>query len=141
MSYRSPKIEADVVKLFFNSTLNRYITQDQFIAKKMNCDWANGICRDVGHGQARDYIEYMGRLKNHGLSIIDFKKSIIPVDLYDAPISMDGPTQILVAIGSLTPPPGPYGNLNMRWRTPLLTSPLMILRIRVQMLTAHQSLM
>jgi hypothetical protein len=36
----------------------------------------------------------MGSMKNHGLSVIDFKRSIIPSDEHDAPIPLEGPTQV-----------------------------------------------
>ena len=92
---------------------SRYMTQDQFASKTLNCDFHNGLCPDTRFGGARDDVEYMGSVKNHGLSVIDFKKSIMPTDMYDAPVAMDGPTQVLVGIGSLAPPPGSYGSLDI----------------------------
>ena len=41
----SPKIEADLIKIFYNQTAKRYVTQDQFIAKSLACDFSNGLCR------------------------------------------------------------------------------------------------
>lgn len=89
----SPNIDADIVKIFYNATANRYVTEDSFLAKQLLCDFSNGLCADTNH-QAQDNIRYMGSVKNHGLSIIDFRRSIIPGDMYDAPISLDGPTQV-----------------------------------------------
>lgn len=111
----SPNIDADIVKIFYNATANRYVTEDSFLAKQLLCDFSNGLCADTNH-QAQDNIRYMGSVKNHGLSIIDFRRSIIPGDMYDAPISLDGPTQVIVAIGSLHATNSPFGrnrNLNM----------------------------
>ena len=36
----------------------------------------------------------MGSMKNHGLSVVDFRRSIIPSDEHDAPIPLEGPTQV-----------------------------------------------
>ncbi len=36
----------------------------------------------------------MGSLKSHGLSVIDFRRLFPPGDMHDAPIAMDGPTQV-----------------------------------------------
>ena len=36
----------------------------------------------------------MGAMKNHGLAVIDFKRSIMPHDSVDAPIPMEGPVQV-----------------------------------------------
>jgi hypothetical protein len=33
-------------------------------------------------------------MKNHGLSVVDFRRSIIPSDEHDAPIPLEGPTQV-----------------------------------------------
>ena len=39
-------------------------------------------------------VTYMGSMKNHGLSVIDFRRSMIPSDEHDAPIPLEGPTQV-----------------------------------------------
>eukprot|EP00095_Tigriopus_kingsejongensis_P006476 maker-scaffold598_size127767-snap-gene-0.16 protein:Tk06476 transcript:maker-scaffold598_size127767-snap-gene-0.16-mRNA-1 annotation:"conserved hypothetical protein" len=111
----SPNIDADIVKIFFNDSANRFVTEDSFLAKQLLCDFSNGLCADTAH-QSQDNIRYMGSIKNHGLSIIDFRRSIIPGDMYDAPISLDGPTQVIVAIGSLHGANSAFGmnrNMNM----------------------------
>ena len=92
-SYRSPNIEADVVKIFYNATANRYITEDAFLAKQLICDFSDGLCSDTSQS-SQDDIKYMGSMKQPGLSVIDFKRLYVPADMYDAPISMEGETQV-----------------------------------------------
>jgi len=46
---RSPLIEADFVKVYFNSTLNTFQTEDTFLAKKIMCDFNVGLCPDTKH--------------------------------------------------------------------------------------------
>ena len=53
----SPKIETDLVKIYYNSTSQRYMAVDHFMAKNLGCDFANGLCRDESEG-ARNDIEY-----------------------------------------------------------------------------------
>ena len=43
----------------------------------------------------KDHVTFMGAMKNHGLAVIDFKRSIMPHDSVDAPIPMEGPVQVL----------------------------------------------
>ena len=96
----SPNIDADVVKIYYNETAKHYITQDSFLSKQLFCDFSDGLCADVAQSSG-DNVEYMGSAMNPGLSIIDFKRMFPPNDMHDAPISMDGPTHIIVAIGSM----------------------------------------
>ena len=42
----------------------------------------------------KDHVTFMGSHKNVGLTIIDFKRSIMPHDSADAPIPMEGPCQV-----------------------------------------------
>ena len=42
----------------------------------------------------KDHVTFMGAMKNHGLAVIDFKRSIMPHDSVDAPIPMEGPVQV-----------------------------------------------
>ena len=88
-----------MTKIYFNETAERYITQDSFTSNERMCDFQN-LCPDEAF-PGKDNIIYMGGIKQHGLSIIDFKRLFLPGDMYDAPISMDGPTQVIVAIGSM----------------------------------------
>ena len=71
---------------------------DAFQAKKIYCDFTNGLCADSKH-ESQDQVTFMGGSKSHGLSVIDFKRSILPLDRHDAPIPFDQPTQVVVAIG------------------------------------------
>ena len=45
----------------------------------------------------------MGSLQQTGLWTVDFRRSILPKDAHDAPIAIDEPTQVIVAIGSNRP--------------------------------------
>ncbi len=111
--HRSPTIQADVVKIFYDPNEGRYVTQDAFVGSRRRngagggggrCSFSGGLCLDVERRPgSRDNVDYMGSLKNLGLSVIDFKRSFVPSDQHDAPISLDGPTQVIVAIGSLRP--------------------------------------
>lgn len=170
-AFRSPLIEADFVKVYFNSTSNTFQTEDAFLAKKIMCDFNVGLCSDTKHnsfdqvknglsievllsnhksawyvlkykqiqkwpkwilrktnrirhlkisnrwkkltcvlgsnvcvanekGQIPKMIifsqvTFMGSMQNHGLSVVDFRRSILPKDKHDAPITLDGPTQVL----------------------------------------------
>ena len=58
------------------------------------------LCADNQH-ESKDQVTFMGGFKNHGLSTIDFKRSILPLDRHDAPIPFDAPTQVVVAIGDM----------------------------------------
>ncbi len=44
----------------------------------------------------KDHVTFMGSHKNVGLTIIDFKRSIMPHDSADAPIPMEGPCQVRI---------------------------------------------
>ncbi len=90
----SPNIEADLVKVFFNESVNRYVTEDTFLAKQLLCDFSYGLCPDASHIGSSDDVRYLGSVKQHGLAVIDFRRSILPADMHDAPISLDGPTQV-----------------------------------------------
>jgi hypothetical protein len=83
-----------VVKIYFDPVLGRYVTADSFLAKQDVCDFRSGLCADEERRQGRDNVDYMGSLKNLGLSVIDFRRSFVPADQFDAPISLDGPTQV-----------------------------------------------
>jgi hypothetical protein len=37
---RSPNIEADVTKIYYNETAERYVTQDAFQSKQLFCDFS-----------------------------------------------------------------------------------------------------
>ena len=65
------------------------------------------LCADDEH-ESKDQVTFMGGFKNHGLSIIDFKRSILPLDRHDAPIPFDAPTQVVVAIGDMKVSFGTY---------------------------------
>ena len=92
-SQGSPHIEADFVKIFYNDTSSSFQTQDAFLAKKIFCDFTNGLCPDTDR-ESFDQVTFMGGMKNHGLSVIDFRRSILPQDRHDAPIPFEGPTQV-----------------------------------------------
>ncbi len=90
----SPMIDADFVKIFMNETSSQYVTQDAFLSKRLNCDFnTGGLCADVQH-KYQDHVNFMGAMKNHGLAVVDFERSIMPHDNADAPIPMEGPTQV-----------------------------------------------
>merc|ERR1711935_300904 len=97
----SPMIDADFVRIFYNKTSNQFDTEDAFLSKELNCDFVTGgLCADSKHDM-KDHVTFMGSHKNVGLTIIDFKRSIMPHDSADAPIPMEGPCQVIVAIGRI----------------------------------------
>lgn len=93
MCSRSPDIEADFIKVFFNDTTNSFQTQDAFLAKKVLCDFTDGLCADSDK-DSFDHVTFMGATRHHGLSTIDFRRSIVPMDKHDAPIPIEGPVQV-----------------------------------------------
>merc|ERR1719266_553904 len=95
----SPMIDADFVRIFYNQTSNQFDVEDAFMSKERNCDFVTGgLCADEKH-DFKDHVIFMGSHKNVGLTVIDFKRSIMPHDSMDAPIPMEGPSQVIVAIG------------------------------------------
>ena len=87
-------IEADFVRIFFNQTSNQFTTQDAFQSKRMGCDFLNGgLCSDENHN-FKDHVTFMGSAKNLGLAMVDFKRSIMPLDDADSPIPLAGPSQV-----------------------------------------------
>ena len=97
----SPNIDADAVKIFYNETENRYSVEDAFLSKRVFCDFSDGLCADASRASGQ-HVRYMGGMKTHGLAIIDFQRPFTPGDMHDAPIAMNGPTQVIVAIGSFS---------------------------------------
>ena len=98
--FRSPVIQADVVKMFYNASVGRYVTQDSYLSNA--CDFSRGLCIDaasvstsshLGEGSGGG-VQFMGSLKTRSVSIIDFRRSFLPSDQHDAPIALDGPTQV-----------------------------------------------
>ena len=90
----SPMIDADFVRIFFNQSSNQFDTEDSFLSKELNCDFlTGGLCSDAKHN-FKDHVTFMGAMKNHGLAVVDFKRSIMPHDSADAPIPMQGPCQV-----------------------------------------------
>ena len=79
------------------------IDENTFMNQRVN----SRLCADDQH-ESKDQVTFMGGFKNHGLSIIDFKRSILPLDRHDAPIPFDAPTQVVVAIGDKNPSFGTY---------------------------------
>ena len=93
----SPMIDADFVRIFFNQTSNQFTTEDAFLSKNLNCDFiTGGLCADTQH-RSKDHVKFMGSTKNLGLAIIDFKRSVIPLDQMDAPIPLSGPSQVRIS--------------------------------------------
>ena len=87
-------IEADFVRIFFNQTSNQFTTQDAFQSKRLGCDFLNGgLCSDENHN-FKDHVTFMGSAKNLGLAMVDFKRSIMPLDDADSPIPLAGPSQV-----------------------------------------------
>ena len=94
---RSPIIQADVVKMFYNESVGRYVTQDSYLSNA--CDFSRGLCIDASSATATTSsgsggVRYMGSLKTLSFSVIDFRRSFVPSDQHDAPIALDGPTQV-----------------------------------------------
>ena len=93
---RSPIIQADVVKMFYNESVGRYVTQDSYLSNA--CDFSRGLCIDASTATATTSsgsgVRYMGSLKTLSFSVIDFRRSFVPSDQHDAPIALDGPTQV-----------------------------------------------
>ena len=97
----SPMIDADFVRIFFNQTSNQFTTEDAFLSKNLNCDFiTGGLCADTQH-RSKDHVKFMGSTKNLGLAIIDFKRSVIPLDQMDAPIPLSGPSQVRISLISV----------------------------------------
>ena len=94
MIHRSPIIQADVVKMFYNESVGRYVTQDSYLSS--TCDFSRGLCIDATStgSTSSGGVRYMGSLKTLGFSVIDFRRSFVPSDQHDAPIALDGPTQV-----------------------------------------------
>ncbi len=42
---------------------------------------------------------FMGSHKALGLSVVDFRRTFPPGDAHDAPIALDGPTQVMMQTG------------------------------------------
>ena len=64
------------MKIFYNESASRYMTEDHFLARSLLCDFSNGLCPDTSH-MSQDNIRYMGSLKHHGLSIVDFRRYVL----------------------------------------------------------------
>ena len=60
-----------------------------------------GLCPDIDQsGNSQDQVEFRGGMKNTYTNTfdVDFRRSIIPNDNYDAPIPLSGATQVLLFI-------------------------------------------
>ena len=79
--------------MFYNESVGRYVTQDSYLSSA--CDFSRGLCIDASTAASSSSgVRYMGSLKTLGFSVIDFRRSFLPSDQHDAPISLDGPTQV-----------------------------------------------
>ena len=83
--------------MFYNESVGRYVTQDSYLSSA--CDFSRGLCIDASaagssSGGGSGGVRYMGSLKTLGFSVIDFRRSFVPSDQHDAPIALDGPTQV-----------------------------------------------
>ncbi len=57
--FRSPIIEADVVKIFYNDSAGRYVAEDAFLSKAQLCDFPDGLCEDrMMGGTSGNHIRY-----------------------------------------------------------------------------------
>ncbi len=45
------------------------------------------------------FFRFMGSHKALGLSVVDFRRTFPPGDAHDAPIALDGPTQVMMQTG------------------------------------------
>ena len=53
------------------------------------------MCRDTdGSKESGDQVEYRGGTQNLKYSVVDFRRSIFPLDKHDAPIPFAGSTQV-----------------------------------------------
>ena len=82
--------------MFYNESTGRYVTQDSYLSSA--CDFSRGLCVDASTASSTSSggggVRYMGSLKTLGFSVIDFRRSFVPSDQHDAPIALDGPTQV-----------------------------------------------
>ena len=83
--------------MFYNESVGRYVTQDSYLSSA--CDFSRGLCIDASTAATSSSnngggVRYMGSLKTLGFSVIDFRRSFVPSDQHDAPIALDGPTQV-----------------------------------------------
>lgn len=88
-----------MARISFNRTSQSYVAEDAFLSRDLACGFADGLCTDASMDSGND-IRFMGSHKTLGLSVVDFRRTFPPGDPHDAPIAMDGPTQVIVAIGS-----------------------------------------
>ena len=108
--FRSPIIQADVVKMFYNASVGRYVTQDSYLSNA--CDFSRGLCIDAASASTSSRlgeegsggVQFMGSLKTRSVSIIDFRRSFLPSDQHDAPIALDGPTQVCACARQINNP-------------------------------------
>ena len=78
------------MKWKFSDTVPYMLTKEQ----KNSFFYKNNTNFNFQHN-FKDHVTFMGAMKNHGLAVIDFKRSIMPHDSVDAPIPMEGPVQVL----------------------------------------------
>ena len=80
--------------MFYNESVGRYVTQDSYLSSA--CDFSRGLCIDAAAAGSSSGggVRFMGSLKTLGFSVIDFRRSFVPSDQHDAPIALDGPTQV-----------------------------------------------
>jgi hypothetical protein len=66
-------IEADFVKVFFNTTSNTFQTQDSFLAnKKIFCDFNHGLCADTRFN-SHDHVSLISNAFHSNLGIFNLR--------------------------------------------------------------------